>query len=252
LQYTDPSGELSFNDWYIDSKRNLQWFESTSDYVELNGEIYSRVGSTVIRFSSNGQKIYGDEHGGIHYLSSLKEVVIKFRQQETISSSEIEIGFKYPQGSMILLSNVYSVAGLKMEQSYSTFSLTDHKGNIRVRYYKSGWLGNQYVKTFSIVDYAKYFEKTGKALGWIDVGYNGLRLLSTDDIKKKVVYGFDTGFGLIGIYGGGYGIALSLYYSAVIKNYPQIQQNVNKQYEDRANMMLRGYIPVGTPGFPFK
>ena len=80
-------------------------------------------------------------------------------------------------------------------------------------------------------------------------------MLSTDDIKKKVVYGFDAGFGLIGIYGiygGGYGIALSLYYSAVIKNYPQIQKNVNKQYEDRADMMLRGYIPVGTLGFPFK
>ncbi len=119
-------------------------------------------------------------------------------------------------------------------------------------YYESGWLGNQYVKTFPIADYAKYFERTGKALGWIDVSYNGLLFLSTDDIKKKVVYGIDAGFGLIGIYGGGYGLALSLYYSAVIKNYPQIQQNVNKQYEDRANMILRGYIPVGTPGFPFK
>lgn len=77
-------------------------------------------------------------------------------------------------------------------------------------------------------------------------------MLSTDDIKKKVVYGFDIGFDIVGIYGGGYGIALSLYYSAVIKNYPQIQKNVNKQYEDRADMMLRGYIPVGTLGFPFK
>ena len=253
LQWVDPSGELSFNDWYIDSKRNLQWFESTSDYVEVNGEIYSRVGSTVIRFSSNGQKIYGDEYGGIHYIYPLGEVVIgKDKQQEAISSSEIEIELNYPQNASIILSNLFSIAGLRMEQSSSTFSLTDSKGNISLHYYKSGWLGNQYVKTFSIVDYAKYFEKTGKALGWIDVGYNGLRMLSTDDIKKKVVYGFDAGFGLIGIYGGGYGIALSLYYSAVIKNYPQIQQNVNKQYEDRANMMLRGYIPVGTPGFPFK
>lgn len=67
----------------------FELFTTTVPYVEVNGEIYSRVGSTVIRFSSNG---------------------------------------------------------LKMEQSYYTFSLTDHKGNIRVRYYKSGWLGNQYVK----------------------------------------------------------------------------------------------------------
>ena len=83
LQWVDPSGELSFNDWYIDSKRNLQWFESTSDYVEVNGEIYSRVGSTVIRFSSNGQKIYGDEFGGIHYIYPLGEVVIGWKEKSS-------------------------------------------------------------------------------------------------------------------------------------------------------------------------
>ena len=83
LQWVDPSGELSFNDWYIDSKRNLQWFESTSDYVEVNGEIYSRIGSTVIRFSSNGQKIYGDEYGGIHYIYPLGEVVIGWKEKSS-------------------------------------------------------------------------------------------------------------------------------------------------------------------------
>ena len=253
LQYVDPSGELSFNDWYIDSKRNLQWFESTSDYVEVDGEIYSRVGSVVICFSKNGQRIYGDEYGGIHYLSPLDEVVIdKAKQQEALSSSEIEIGLNYPQNVVTYGSSTFSIVGYSMEQSSSTFSLTDSRGKLNIRYYESGWLGNQYVKTFPIADYAKYFERTGKTLGWIDVGYNGLLMLSTDDIKKKVVYGFDIGFDIVGIYGGGYGLALSLYYSAVIKNYPQIQQNVNKQYEDRANMILRGYIPVGTPGFPFK
>ena len=253
LQYVDPSGELSFNDWYIDSKRNLQWFESTSDYVEVDGEIYSRVGSVVICFSKNGQRIYGDEYGGIHYLSPLDEVVIsKAKQQEALSSSEIEIGLNYPQNVVTYGSSTFSIVGYSMEQSSSTFSLTDSRGKLNIRYYESGWLGNQYVKTFPIADYAKYFERTGKTLGWIDVGYNGLLMLSTDDIKKKVVYGFDIGFDIVGIYGGGYGIALSLYYSAVIKNYPQIQKNVNKQYEDRADMMLRGYIPVGTLGFPFK
>ena len=55
LQWVDPSGELSFNDWYIDSKRNLQWFESTSEHIEINGEIYNRIGSTVLLFSHNGQ-----------------------------------------------------------------------------------------------------------------------------------------------------------------------------------------------------
>ena len=81
LQWVDPSGELSFNDWYIDSKRNLQWFESTSEHIEINGEIYNRIGNTVLLFSHNGQKVYGDEYGGIHYLYPLGEVVIGMRSK---------------------------------------------------------------------------------------------------------------------------------------------------------------------------
>ena len=46
--------------------------------------------------------------------------------------------------------------------------------------------------------------------------------------------------------------AASLYYQNVMKNYPAIQKSVNKQLIDRANMMQRGFIPVGHPGFPFR
>ena len=46
--------------------------------------------------------------------------------------------------------------------------------------------------------------------------------------------------------------AASLYYQNVMKNYPAIQKSVNKQLIDRANMMQRGFIPVGHTGFPFK
>ena len=125
LQYTDPSGEWSFNDWYIDSKRDLQWFESTSDYVEVNGDIYSRVGSVVVGFSKNGQRIYGDEYGGLHYLYPLEEVVIgKAKQQEAISSSEIEIGLSYPQKIVTTSSELLSIGGTILKQSNSTFQFT--------------------------------------------------------------------------------------------------------------------------------
>lgn len=76
-----PERGTLFYDWYIDSKRNLQWFESTSEHIEINGEIYNRIGNTVLLFSHNGQKVYGDEYGGIHYLYPLGEVVIGMRSK---------------------------------------------------------------------------------------------------------------------------------------------------------------------------
>ena len=252
LRWVDPSGELSFNDWYIDSKRNLQWFESTSDYVEVNGEIYSRVGSTVIRFSINGQKIYGDEHGGIHYLYPLDEVVIgKAKQQEAISSSEIEIGFKYPQSSMILLSNVYSVAGLKMEQSYSTFSLTDSRGKLNIRYYESGWLGNQYVTTYSTAQVGKYVNASGSVLGAIDAMYSFYKAVQSESVPERLCYGLDGTMDIVGM-SGPLGILLALNYNIQIKNYPTIQKEVQHQHHDRNDMIRKGYFPIGYPGMPFR
>ena len=254
LQYVDPSGEFawSFNDWYIDSKRNIQWFESKSETIEINGQTYTRIGSTVLLFSINGQKIFGDEHGSIHYMNPLKEVVIHGAKQQNLSSSEIDIGLSYSQNSLIISSTIFSVAGLRLGKSISTFRITNSKGDIDFHYYKNGWTQNQYVKTQPVAEYGKYFNRMGKILGWIDVEHNVTQIFSTNDLKKKITYGFDASVDFIGMYGGIYGLAFSLYYSEIIKNYSQIQRNVNKQYEERADMMMRGYIPIGTPGFPFK
>jgi RHS repeat-associated protein len=64
-------------------------------------------------------------------------------------------------------------------------------------------------------------------------------------------HGLDAAMSIIGSLGP-YGFGLSLYYNGVIKNYPEIQKSVNQQLIDRSNMMQKGFIPVGHPGFPFR
>ena len=65
------------------------------------------------------------------YLSPLDEVVIgKAKQQEALSSSEIEIGLNYPQNVVTYGSSTFSIVGYSMEQSSSTFSLTDSRDTV--------------------------------------------------------------------------------------------------------------------------
>jgi RHS repeat-associated protein len=62
---------------------------------------------------------------------------------------------------------------------------------------------------------------------------------------------FDGGMSIVGSLGI-YGLGLNLYYNNVIKNYPEIQKSVNQQLIDRSDMMQKGFIPIGHPGFPFR
>ncbi|MBR3557919.1 MAG: hypothetical protein IKN78_03525 [Bacteroidales bacterium] len=253
LQWVDPSGELSFNDWYIDSKRNLQWFESTSDYVEMNGEIYSRVGNVVVAFSKNGLRIYGDEHGGMHYLYPLQVVLIgkAKQQQEAAPSSETELSLSYPQNVVTYGSSSFSIVGYSMEQSSSSFSLTDSRGKLNIRYYESGWLGNQYVKTYSTAQVGKYANTIGNVLGSIDAMYSFYKAVQSESVPERLCYGLDGTVDIVGMLGP-LGVLLALNYNVQIKNYPTIQKELRRQHCDRNDMIRKDYFPIGYPGMPFR
>ena len=251
LQYTDPSGELSFNDWYIDSKRNLQWFESTSDYVEVNGEIYSRVGRIVVNFSKNGQRIYGDEYGGLHYIYPLGEVVIgKAKQQEAISSSEIEIGLSYPQKVVTTSSELLSIGGTILKQSNSTYQLTISEKGISFNY-NDGCVQNRPVKTRSVSQIGKTMNTSGNIMGTIDALYSIYKISQSESTFERIKYSSDGTMDIVGMFGP-LGVWLSLHYNIQIKHYPEMQKEIRRQHYDRNNMIKKGYIPVGYPGMPFR
>ena len=252
LQYTDPSGEWSFNDWYIDSKRDLQWFESTSDYVEVNGEIYSRVGSVVVGFSKNGQRIYGDEYGGLHYLYPLEEVVIgKAKQQEAISSSEIEIGLSYPQKIVTTSSELLSIGGTILKQSNSTFQFTISEKGICFNYNNNGCVQNLHVKTRSVSQIGKTMNTAGNIMGTIDALYSIYKISQSESTFERIKYSSDGTMDIVGMFGP-LGVWLSLHYNIQIKHYPEMQKEIRRQHYDRNDMIKKGYIPVGYPGMPFR
>ena len=80
----------------------------------------------------------------------------------------------------------------------------------------------------------------------------GNSLINSGMTSETIGYGVDAVFGTIGTFGGLEGFAIDLYYQTVIKNYPLIRMSTERQLIDRANMMQRGFIPVGYPGRSFK
>jgi hypothetical protein len=113
------------------------------------------------------------------------------------------------------------------------------------KFYGNGWKGNQWVTPNSLL------KAGGNLISLGNAGFSFLQMYQSNTTLGKIEHGADGVISLVGM-ANVYTLAASLYYSNVMKNYPVIRQSINNQLIDRANMMQRGFIPVGHPGFPFK
>lgn len=99
-------------------------------------------------------------------------------------------------------------------------------------------------------------QKVGKILGILSIANSSNKclhsLINSGFSSETIGYGIDLLFDYVGTYGGLKGLGIEIYYQYVIKNLPLIRQNVEQQIIDRADMMQKGYIPVGHPAFHFK
>jgi len=104
---------------------------------------------------------------------------------------------------------------------------------------------------------AKAVKGLGNFTKWVGYTGGGINaLISTTQMFNSkgidaIIHGVDAGMSIIGATNP-YGFGLSLYYDHVMKNYPDIQNSVNQQAIDRADLIKKGYIPVWHPGFPGK
>ena len=79
VKLVDPDGrEMMMNDdWYINGKGEIRWFNSTDATYTYEGEEYTRYGQTASMTNSDGDFVYGDQYGNTHSSRPLREVSIK-------------------------------------------------------------------------------------------------------------------------------------------------------------------------------
>ena len=253
LQWVDPSGERYRDDWFKDSYGNLQWFDTHESHITVNGVEYENVGERIWAWTDDYKwYVFGDENGNWHYQKSLDVVEIRPIISHAQQSSSIEIDWSSVQRFSTATSIGLTVIGMDLERSNASFRILDDKNKFDFHWYPNGWRGTQYHRTIPVSSLAPYVRRTVYFLNDLEIVHSGYNMISSQTTRDKFSYGADFLFNTVGRFGGTYGFEVYLYYDFVIKRYPEIKESVENQCIDRADMMKRGYIPVGFPGFPFK
>ncbi len=78
VKLVDPDGNeaIDNDDWYINSKGEVRWFNSTAEKYTYEGEEYSRYGQTASMTNSDGEFVYGDQYGNTHSSKPLRELSV--------------------------------------------------------------------------------------------------------------------------------------------------------------------------------
>ncbi|MBP5548533.1 MAG: RHS repeat-associated core domain-containing protein, partial [Bacteroidales bacterium] len=72
----DGNEAIDNDDWYINSKGEVRWFNSTAETYTHEGEEYQRVGKTAYMTNCDGEFVYGDQYGNTHSSKPLREVSV--------------------------------------------------------------------------------------------------------------------------------------------------------------------------------
>ena len=102
VKLVDPDGNeaIDNDDWYKDEKGRLKWDPSVTKETTLkDGEEY--LGKTVLLTNSEGQTVYGDEHGSLHTSVPLAEVNITADASTTETDANVAIPVAVPIGAFL-------------------------------------------------------------------------------------------------------------------------------------------------------
>ena len=147
-------------------------------------------------------------------------------------------------------STIAGVISIPLEHSKATVRFTNSRG-FDFKYYANGWKGNQYVKPKSLSNIGKYLKFCGNSLSFISSMNSFNEMFKSNSSIEMIDHGVDGVLSILSMYNI-YTFVGNIYYQNVMKNYPEIRNNVNKNLEERANYIKKGGIPIGFPGIPFK
>ena len=102
IRLVDPDGNeaIDNDDWYKDEKSRLKWDPSVTKETTLkDGEEY--LGKTVLLTNSEGQTVYGDEHGSLHTSVPLAEVNITADASTTETDANVANPVAVPIGAFL-------------------------------------------------------------------------------------------------------------------------------------------------------
>jgi hypothetical protein len=246
LNLVDLTGEDWFEFTDIDGNSQTMWRNSRDKtYTDNSGNEWRNIGENYLSINGNQATLYQqktNDNGSLYLTSSSYNLT----GEESNKSLTATVDDLLSTGS-----SVAGAVGILGESSNATFRLTNSKGKLDFKFYGNGWKGNQWVTPSA-------FSKVGTSIKWggnalsLASAYLSVRQISSNNTTlQNVEHGVDGAMSLIGMYNT-YTFAASLYYQHVMKNYSRIKQSVNQQLIDRANMIKKGFIPVGHPGFPFK
>jgi RHS repeat-associated protein len=234
------------------NESNSNWNNILREFDKLVGEIRS----------AETRDIYG--RGNVLYLSycTVENGIITVNGvtlYKTNGFSTFHNGYNVNTwGSMSTWGNVLSnsslmtsIAGKLANRSPATFRFRNSKKYLDFKFYSNGWKGNQWVTPVSLSKIGSVIKKGGNTLSVFSAGLSFIQMRNSSTMSEKIGHSMDGIMSLFGTYNV-YTFAASLYYQIIIKNYPAIQKSVHQQVIDRADMIQRGFIPVGHPGFPFK
>ena len=252
LQWVDPSGERYRDDWFKDPYGNLQWFDTHESHITVGGVEYENVGERIWAWTDDYKwYVYGDENGNWHYQKSLDVVDIRPIISHAQQSSSQEFDWSPVQEYLPRISAASTVMGWKLENSNASVSFFDDVGQLDLRYHPNGEIINPNVKVMKVRTVGKTLRHGSFALGLFDAGISYYVARNSSTKKEKVNYYTRSFLDVVGVCGKP-GFVLSLYYSGVIKYYPDVKKNIENEYVERAGMMKQGYIPIGRPGMPFR
>lgn len=157
----------------------------------------------------------------------------------TLAASRIVGGRSGWLSLLSISSSILELSGDALKKSNYSYRFTNSKKEFDFSAYKSGWEGNQYVRTNKVSDLGEPFKRVGKGLGIISLSMSSFQLLSVDDPIEQVKCGLDITFGIVGFVPG-IGTAVSLTWSLGGDLYLDSYTNMLMQQVDTTT----GRIPI--------
>ena len=158
---------------------------------------------------------------------------------QVLAASKISSGINSSFYPLSISSSIFGLSGASMSNSKYSYRLTNSKKEFDFVMYKSGWTGNQYVRTNKVSSLGKSIGRTGNLLGLYSLFNSVMEFNEASNIDGKISAGLNVSFDVIGFMPG-YGPVISLGWTLG-------GNNLFNSYVDYISTQIDS---VGYPGIP--